>query len=44
MEYMVRDLKNSQEAAEKLSSINNKIKRLIESLDVKERRYKEIKK
>ena len=38
MEYMVRDLENSQEAAEKLSSINNKIKRLIESLDVNERK------
>lgn len=38
IEYMVRDLENSQEAAEKLSSINNKLKRLIESLDVNERK------
>jgi predicted metal-dependent hydrolase len=37
IEYIVRDLENSQEAAEKLSSINNKLKRLIESLDVNER-------
>ena len=31
-EYFVRDLENSQEAAEKLSVINGKIQKLIDSL------------
>ena len=37
IEYIVRDLKNSQLAAEKLSLINTKLKQLIESLDESER-------
>ena len=37
IEYLVRDLENSQEAAEKLSSINTKLKKLIDSLDKDER-------
>lgn len=36
-EYFVRDLENSQQAAEKLSVINGKIQKLIDSLDVNER-------
>lgn len=36
-EYFVRDLENSQQAAEKLSVINGKIQKLIQSLDVNER-------
>lgn len=36
-EYFVRDLENSQQAAEKLSVINGKIQKLIHSLDVNER-------
>jgi len=36
-EYFVRDLDNSQEAAEKLSVINEKIQQLIASLDENER-------
>tara|TARA_Y100001935_G_scaffold255363_1_gene267959 strand:+ start:16889 stop:17467 length:579 start_codon:yes stop_codon:yes gene_type:complete len=38
IQYMVRDLDNSQEAAEKLSSINTKLKQLIDSLDESERK------
>tara|TARA_Y100000996_G_scaffold323036_1_gene259091 strand:+ start:1490 stop:2068 length:579 start_codon:yes stop_codon:yes gene_type:complete len=37
IEYLVRDLENSQDAAEKLSSINTKLKKLIDSLDKDER-------
>ena len=37
IEYIVRDLENSQEAADKLSSINIKLRRLIDSLDKNER-------
>lgn len=37
IEYFVRDLENSQDAAEKLSEINNKLQYLINSLDVKEK-------
>tara|TARA_B100000686_G_C16783080_1_gene973289 strand:+ start:77 stop:655 length:579 start_codon:yes stop_codon:yes gene_type:complete len=37
IEYTVRDLENSQEAAEKLSLINTKLKQLIDSLDESER-------
>ena len=37
IEYLVRDLENSQEAAEKLSSINTKLIKLIDSLDINER-------
>jgi predicted metal-dependent hydrolase len=37
-EYFVRDLENSQQAAEKLSVINEKIQKLIQSLDVNERK------
>jgi predicted metal-dependent hydrolase len=36
-EYFVRDLENSQQAAEKLSVINGKIQKLIDSLNVNER-------
>ena len=36
IEYIVRDLENSQEAADKLSSINIKLRRLIDSLDKNE--------
>tara|TARA_B110000971_G_C20022332_1_gene506978 strand:+ start:1922 stop:2500 length:579 start_codon:yes stop_codon:yes gene_type:complete len=38
IEYIVRDLENSQEAAEKLSTINTKLKLLIASLDEDDRR------
>lgn len=38
IEYFVRDLDNSQEAAEKLSVINGKLQKLIDSLDEKERK------
>lgn len=37
IEYIVRDIENSQEAAEKLSSINTKLRKLIDSLDEDER-------
>jgi len=37
-EYFVRDLENSQQAAEKLSVINGKIQKLIQSLDINERK------
>ena len=37
IEYLVSDLENSQEAAEKLSSINTKLIKLIDSLDINER-------
>ena len=37
-EYFVRDLENSQQAAEKLSVINGKIQKLIDSLDVNDRK------
>lgn len=38
IEYIVRDLTNSQEAAEKLSSINIKLQKLIKSLQESERK------
>mgnify|MGYP001461988706 CR=1 FL=1 len=38
IEYFVRDLDNSQEAAEKLSVINTKLQKLINSLDENERK------
>jgi len=38
IEYYVRDLDNSQEAAEKLSVINTKLQKLINSLDENERK------
>ena len=37
IEYIVRDLENSQDAAEKLASINTKLRKLIDSLDEDER-------
>ena len=37
IEYVVRDLENSQEAAEKLSHINEKLQKLIDSLNEEER-------
>jgi len=37
-EYFVRNLENSQQAAEKLSVINGKIQKLIQSLDINERK------
>lgn len=36
-EYFVRDMGDSQEAAEKLSSINNKLQKLIETMDKDDR-------
>ena len=38
IEYIVRDLENSQEAADKLSTINTKLKLLIASLDDNDRK------